>query len=157
MLIGTRSLRRLGLAATVSMVLALAVPSVLAADRGVTIADFAFGPKTVTVNIGDRVTWTNRDAVEHTATATNGSFDTGLIGEGDSAGVRFTVAGTYRYLCTPHPNMTGTVMVRQAGGVTPPNTATAPVVPTPDEGLGLLAIIGGIGFLIAIRRLVAAR
>jgi plastocyanin len=156
MLIRTRSLRRLGLAGALSLIVAAAVPSVLAADRGVTIEDFAFGPQTVTINVGDRVTWTNRDAVEHTATATNGSFDTGNIGEGDSAGVRFTVAGTYRYLCTPHPTMTGTVVVRGAA-VTPPNTATAPVVPNADARLGVLALVAGLGFLLAFRRRRLAR
>ena len=116
---------RLGLAGVAALAFALAVPTALAADRDVAIRDFAYSPGSVQIRVGDSVTWTNRDSVAHTATARNGSFDTGLLDEGESRSVRFTVAGTYRYLCTPHPNMTGTVVVRAAAtGVQPPNTDT---------------------------------
>ena len=54
----------------------------LAATRAVAISDFAFSPRTLTINVGDRVTWTNSDQVAHTATANNGAFDTGLIDQG---------------------------------------------------------------------------
>jgi plastocyanin len=139
--------------------LVVTVPTVLAATRGVSIRDFAFAPKTVEIRVGDRVTWTNRDAVEHTATARNGSFDTGLLGEGESRSVRFTAAGTYRYVCTPHPSMTGTVVVRAAsGGLEPPNTDAAAVVELgadASEGapLGALALFGLIAGLLTLRRL----
>ena len=136
--------------------LAFAVPAVQAATRGVSIRDFAFAPKTVEIRVGDRVTWTNRDSVEHTATARNGSFDTGSLGEGESRSVRFSVAGTYRYICTPHPSMTGTIVVRAAsGGLQPPNTDTATVVDlgTDDSGppTGALAILGLLASLVALR------
>lgn len=153
----TRHRARLGLAVALVALFALAVPPVLAASRGVSIRDFAFAPKTVEIRVGDRVTWTNRDSVEHTATARNGSFDTGLLGEGDSRSVRFNVAGTYRYICTPHPSMTGTVVVRAAsGGLQPPNTDTAAVVElgaNPLEGapLGALALIGLLAAIAALR------
>src|SRR5215207_4825075 len=111
-------------AAIAALALGLAVPTVLAATRGVDIRDFAFSPRTVEIRVGDTVTWTNRDTVAHTATAENGSFDTGLLAEGESGSIRFRSAGTYRFLCTPHPQMTGTVVVRPAGTVVPPNTAT---------------------------------
>ena len=150
----TRPRARLSLAVAFVALLAVAVPTVLAASRGVSIRDFAFAPRTVEIRVGDRVTWTNRDAVEHTATARNGSFDTGLLGEGESRSVRFNVAGTYRYICTPHPNMTGTVVVRAASsGLQPPNTDTAAVVELggdSSEGapIGTLALIGlTVGFL----------
>ena len=115
--------RRPGLALiAAAILLAIGAPAATAADRGVRIADFAYSPRTITITVGDRVTWTNQDAVEHTATATSGAFDTGLLGNGVSATFRFTTAGTYRYLCTPHPTMTGTIVVRAAGGVAPPPT-----------------------------------
>ena len=85
----------------------------VAATRAVEIADFAFSPATLTINIGDRVRWTNSDSVAHTATATNGSFDTGSIEPGEAASVRFTQPGTYRYACTPHPTMKGTIRFGQ--------------------------------------------
>ena len=113
------------LLALVALAFGLAVPTVLAATRGVAIQDFAFSPRTVEIRVGDTVRWTNRDSVAHSATAQNGSFDTGLLADGESGSVRFTAAGTYRYICTPHPDMTGTVVVRSAGtGIVPPNTAT---------------------------------
>jgi plastocyanin len=131
----SRAQLRLGLAGAVALAFALAVPVVLAADRDVAIRDFAFAPGTVQIRVGDSVTWTNRDSVAHSATARNGSFDTGLLEEGESRSVRFTVAGTYRYLCTPHPNMTATVVVRAAGtGVQPPNTDTAVAAEPPADG-----------------------
>src|SRR5688572_6350272 len=100
---------RIGLAAAALLVLVsgLAVPAVLAATRAVDIRGFTFSPRTVEIRVGDTVTWTNRDGVAHTATAQNGSFDTGLLEEGESGSVRFRSAGTYRYVCTPHPQMTG--------------------------------------------------
>jgi plastocyanin len=117
----------------------------LAATRSVEIADFAFSPASITINVGDRVTWTNSDAVDHTATASNGSFDTGNIGQGESASVRFTQAGTYRYICTPHPSMTGTIRVRAASGgggpTTPPTDVHVPGVTSADEGYGPMPAI----------------
>jgi plastocyanin len=149
---------RIGLAAVALLVLVsgLAVPAVLAATRGVDIRDFAFSPRTIEIRVGDTVTWTNRDGVAHTATAQNGSFDTGLLEEGESGSVRFRSAGTYRYVCTPHPDMTGTVVVRSAGTVAPPNTATASVAAagrTAEAHVGFVAILGGAGFLLADRLL----
>jgi plastocyanin len=137
---------------------ALAVPVVLAATRGVDIRDFAFSPRTIEIRVGDTVRWTNRDSVAHTATGRNGSFDTGLLAEGESGSVRFTAAGTYRYLCTPHPDMTGTVVVRAAATVVPPNTTTATVADpsepaSTDARLGLLAVFGGAVFLLTERGL----
>ena len=145
-------------AATLVLAFGLAVPTVLAATRGVDIRDFAFSRRTVEVRVGDTVRWTNRDSVAHTATARNGSFDTGLLSEGESASVRFTSAGTYRYVCTPHPDMTGTVVVRAAGTVVPPNTATATIANSSQPGGGhpdalfvLAAAIGGLVFLLPER------
>ena len=82
-----------------------------AADGSVTIKDFDFAPKTITVNVGDTVTWTNQGPSPHTATA-EGKFDTGTLNEGESGSHTFTEAGTINYICTPHPFMKGTVVVQ---------------------------------------------
>jgi LPXTG-motif cell wall-anchored protein len=84
------------------------------ASGGVTIQNFAFAPQTVTVSQGDTVSWTNRDGTAHSATADDGSFDTGLLDKGSSATHTFSQAGTFQYHCTPHPYMTATVVVRAA-------------------------------------------
>jgi plastocyanin len=127
----------------------------VAATRAVAISGFAFSPTTVTINVGDRVTWTNSDAVAHTATATGGAFDTGDIGQGQSASVRFTRAGTYAYYCTPHPSMTGTIRVRAASGggapTIPPTDTVAPVAPAnPDIDAPTLAwlVLAAAGLLV---------
>jgi plastocyanin len=77
----------------------------------VEIKDFAFNPATVTVSAGTTVTWTNQDLAPHTATAEDGSFDTGRLNQGESGSVTFDQPGTYAYVCTFHPSMKGTVVV----------------------------------------------
>lgn len=147
----------LSIALPLAAILVLAVPTVLAADRNVRIEDFSFSPATITIDVGDRVRWTNRDNVEHTATARNGSFDTGLLANGESRTVRFTTAGRYRYICTPHPSMTGTIVVQAGGGAQPPNTATVEVGAASDEAGGgpdpVVVVIGALAFLVIERRL----
>jgi plastocyanin len=85
-----------------------------AADTSVTIRDFDFAPASVTVDVGDTVTWNNEGPTPHTATADNGSFDTGILDDGESGSHTFEQAGTFQYFCQPHPNMRGTVTVRAA-------------------------------------------
>jgi plastocyanin len=82
-----------------------------AASGGVTIQGFAFHPGAITVSVGDTVTWANHDSADHTATASDGSFDTGTLGRGQSGSHTFTRAGTFSYVCSIHPNMHGTVVV----------------------------------------------
>jgi len=83
-----------------------------AASASVTVSDFKFAPATVTVNEGDTVTFTNQGPTVHTATADDGSFDTGIIDKGASKSATFTSAGTVTYFCEPHPFMKGKVVVQ---------------------------------------------
>lgn len=85
-----------------------------AVSTSVTIRDFAFSPKSVTIDVGDTVTWTNEDDVKHSATAEDGSFDTGTFGNGQSRSHTFNTAGTFQYICTPHPFMKGAINVNAA-------------------------------------------
>src|SRR5438477_800382 len=101
----------------------------LSAGSTVNIVDFAFDPTNVTVPVGSSITWNNMGSVSHTATANNGSFDTGLIGAGSSKTIAFGVAGTYAYHCSVHPSMTGTVTVTSA--VATPSPSPAPTAPPP--------------------------
>lgn len=80
----------------------------------VMIKDFAYSPASITVKVGDTVTWTNEDSMAHTVTADDGVAngpDSESLGKGDSYSFKFTKAGTYTYHCTPHPYMKGTVTV----------------------------------------------
>jgi len=109
----------------------VAVASVAAADAGVTIAGFAFDPGTVTVSVGDTVTWTNRDRASHTATADDGSFDAGGIATDQAKSITFSTAGTFAYHCNVHPDMKGRVVVQvaSASGSNPPATDAEPLRP----------------------------
>jgi plastocyanin len=157
--------------AIAAIALAGATSAVLAADAAVSMANLAYDPATVTVNVGDSVTWSNADTVGHTATADGGSFDTGSISPGPSDSVTFTAAGSFPYHCTIHPQMTGTVVVQGAaptaaptpappapgatpGGTTPPTDA-ANSAQGPTGIVGPLLVIlaaGALAFGLAVRR-----
>jgi plastocyanin len=77
----------------------------------VEIADFAYDPDPVTVQAGGKVIWLNQDSAPHTATAEDGSFDTGTLEEGKLKSETFKQAGTYDYICQIHPDMHGVVEV----------------------------------------------
>jgi LPXTG-motif cell wall-anchored protein len=94
------------------------IKAVAAASGSVTIADFSFSPGSLTINQGDTVTWVNNGPTPHSATANNGSFNTGILKAGQSASHTFAQAGTYSYYCQPHPYMKATIVVQaaQTGG-----------------------------------------
>jgi len=82
------------------------------AASAVTIDNFAFSPKAITVKVGTTVTWTNRDEEPHTVTAEDGSFRSGtLAGNSNTFSHAFTAPGSFTYHCSIHPYMTGTVEV----------------------------------------------
>jgi plastocyanin len=84
--------------------------SAAATEVAVAIADFKFDPQTVNVPVGGSVVWTNNDAQQHTATSA-GNFDAGAIDPQTSMAVTFETAGSFTYICSFHPFMTGTVVV----------------------------------------------
>ncbi len=55
--------------------------------------------------------WRNDDNVSHTATSSNGVFDSQNLDHGGVYGFTFAKPGTYQYVCSYHPQMTGTVIV----------------------------------------------
>jgi plastocyanin len=77
----------------------------------VKIVEFTYGPDPVTVQVGGKVIWQNEDTAPHTATADDGSFDTGTLARGKIKSETFKRAGTYPYFCEIHPTMHGTVEV----------------------------------------------
>jgi len=81
-----------------------------ATEVAVSIADFKFDPQTVNVAVGGTVVWTNTDGQQHTATS-GGNFDAGAIEPQASMPVTFETAGSFTYICSFHPFMTGTVVV----------------------------------------------
>lgn len=81
------------------------------APTAVSIANFAFDPASVTVKVGDTVTWTNNDSTTHTITG-DGGLNSGDVAPGSTYSKTFDKAGTYSYHCSIHKTMTGTVVVQ---------------------------------------------
>lgn len=78
-----------------------------AADAGsspivVNIDDSALSPEVAIVKVGGEVVWKNKDAVPHTVTADDGSFDSGSLAQGAGYRRKFTSAGTIKYSCDIH-------------------------------------------------------
>ncbi|MGN6664514.1 MAG: cupredoxin domain-containing protein [Solirubrobacterales bacterium] len=82
-----------------------------AKSEKVQIVEFSYEPDPVVVQAGGKVIWRNEDAASHTATADDGSFDTGTIEEGKLGSATFKEPGTFTYHCEIHPTMHGTVEV----------------------------------------------
>jgi plastocyanin len=79
----------------------------------VAMVDFSFEAPTVTIQAGGKVTWQNEGEAPHTATADDGSFDTGTVDPGKvkSEAAAFKQPGKFSYICEIHPQMKGTVEV----------------------------------------------
>jgi len=90
----------------------MATPAAASGEVMVEIADFAFGPDTVTIPVGGSITWTNNDSAPHTATAMDREvLQSGTLNQGDSFTQVFDTPGTYEYFCEFHPNMSGAIVV----------------------------------------------
>jgi plastocyanin len=71
----------------------------------VTIGRFKFEPAVLSVSVGDTITWTNADIAPHTATASDGSWDTGTIKKGEAVSITVAAGMTGGYFCRFHPAM----------------------------------------------------
>jgi plastocyanin len=117
--------RRTAIGAAAIAILAIALlagGAALAANRAqalprkgattrVNIRDFAFHPRTLTVNRGTKVVFANSDSTAHTATS-DGNFATGRIRPSRSAAVEFEQRGSFAYHCSIHNFMHGKIVVR---------------------------------------------
>ena len=71
-----------------------------------------FVPETLTVRRGERVVWLNKDPFPHTVTARGHGFDSRSIAANASWRYVAQKSGTFDYVCTLHPTMTGTLVVK---------------------------------------------
>jgi plastocyanin len=108
------------------LVLLLALAAVPAAvgsratvEPEIEMEDFTFQPARMVVARGALIEWKNRDRARHNAASiarrADGTrlFRTRTVGfRGEATARAPRRAGTYRYLCTVHPNMRGTLVVR---------------------------------------------
>ena len=83
------------------------------ASLAVQIQGNAFNPAQVQVTVGAIVAWTNLDSTAHSVTATDGSFDSGSLDQGEEWVHAFDTAGTFAYTSSSDPSMQGTVVVGQ--------------------------------------------
>ena len=87
-------------------------PGTAVATNSVTIKNFAFNPATIRVKPGTRVTWVNRDEDAHTVSfQSNLKVTSNPLQGSQSFSYTFPAAGTYKYICSIHPFMHGTVIV----------------------------------------------
>jgi len=142
-------------AVALALVLALA-PVALAAQHAVSIAGFAFAPDSVTVKVGDSVQWTNNDGATHTATADDGTWDTGNISGGSSAVVTFDTPGTFAYHCAIHSSMHGTIVVEAAASQRPPTPRPTAGTPPPTDAMAAGSSSDGTGAVALVLALAAA-
>lgn len=82
------------------------------AAQNVTIDNFSFTPREITVATGTTVTWVNHDDVPHTVVGTNQKFRSKALDSDDQFSFTFNDTGTYAYFCSVHPMMTGRVIVK---------------------------------------------
>ncbi|MEM7221873.1 MAG: cupredoxin family copper-binding protein [Pseudomonadota bacterium] len=104
-LVGTLTRRRL-MAALALLPLAGRARAAAPRDHEVEIKSLTFQPRSLAVTPGDRITWTNRDIAPHTATAADGSWDSGLLERGQSWTLQVTEDTASDYFCAYHPHMT---------------------------------------------------
>jgi hypothetical protein len=86
------------------------------------MAQYAFAPASLTVHVGDTVTWTNRDQAPHDVTTTAGpvSVHSPTLTTGQSWTYTFTQPGSYAYICSIHPDMKAQITVLAAATTAPP-------------------------------------
>ncbi len=89
-----------------------ASPVAATEDPTVSIRNFSFAPVTITVAPGTTVRWKNMDGEPHTVRSIDASFRSDPLDENDSFTFRFDKPGTYRYVCSIHPQMIGTIVVK---------------------------------------------
>jgi plastocyanin len=91
----------------------LAFGTVAAQDANVvTIDNFTFSPKELTVAVGTTVKWVNHDDIPHTVVNADKVFRSKALDTDDAFSYTFASAGTFDYFCGLHPHMVGKVIVK---------------------------------------------
>jgi plastocyanin len=108
----------------VILLIALAGAGAWADTTSVDIQRSSFSPPTITINVGDTVTWMNTDSIPHTTTSSTGLWDSGSMAPGASFSHTFTQAGTFSYVCTFH-GFAGSVIVKAATTSSESSTTTS--------------------------------
>lgn len=123
--------------ALVALLLALSAPPAHAVQphaggtHAVPIRQYAYQPATMTIRVGDTVTWTNEDQAPHDVVTSAGpaALQSPMLETGQSWTYTFTVAGTYSYYCSIHPDMRAQITVLPEDTPEP----QAPQAPPPPQ------------------------
>jgi plastocyanin len=82
-------------------------------NGAVAMKNIAFDPAEITVKVGEKITWTNEESVDHDVAAVDGAdFESDTFGKGGTYDFTPKKAGTIKYECTLHPGMDGTITVQ---------------------------------------------
>jgi len=92
--------------------LALAPLRAFAGDADIVMKNFDFSPMAITVAHGTTVVWKNLDGEPHTVVGLAGAFRSAALDQNDTFKFKFDKPGVYKFLCSIHPKMTGTITVR---------------------------------------------
>jgi plastocyanin len=95
--------------------LLLTMPA-FAAEQAVTVSidNFTFTPREVTITPGTTVTWVNNDDIPHTVAGNDKLFRSKPLDTEDKFSFTFTTAGEFGYFCSLHPKMVGKITVKPA-------------------------------------------
>src|SRR5919199_3252036 len=99
---GWLGVRVLGVALALCLLAPVGAAFAQDADATVDMSSISFKPSEVHILPGQTVLWTNSDPFQHTVTADDGSFDSGLIDPGATFSQEFDAPGVYQYYCQPH-------------------------------------------------------
>ena len=78
-------------------------------SNAITIKNFAFSPTTLVVKKGAAVTWTNNDSAPHQIKSA--TFNSDILNKGGKFSFTFSEMGSFDYMCSIHPSMTGKIIV----------------------------------------------
>jgi plastocyanin len=94
---------------------AAAATSTPADTISVVMKNINFNPTTIYAKVGQTVTWINRDQAPHNVTYASGPTfaSSATFTNGESWTLKLTTPGIIRYLCTIHPGMDGSIVVRR--------------------------------------------
>jgi plastocyanin len=83
-------------------------------EIAIAIDNFSFSMADLTIPVGTKVVWTNRDDIPHTVTSDSSPrlFKSPPLDTDDAFSYMFTTPGTYAYFCSLHPHMTAKIIVR---------------------------------------------
>ncbi len=106
-------MRILSIAIVISALLASAALAAEPAEHEIAMKNVKYSPANLEIKVGDTVIWTNEDDHDHTVVADDDSFESEKIGRGETFKHTFKKKGKFKYSCSYHPRMKGTITVKE--------------------------------------------